>query len=125
MDAAVEKASSAVEALYKAPRNGVARRELLVALAQMKSCGRQAFVQLESQRERVRERRTALDGHILGLQNLLYEREHLLRNVFLCREFTTPQLQRLQEDEGETVVKAVTTESTAVDHRANLLQLEQ
>ncbi|KAG5177663.1 Fms-interacting protein-domain-containing protein [Tribonema minus] len=64
------------------------------------------------------ERRRELDGVHLQLQNLLYERDHLLREIQLCRDHPTPQLDKMARDEGAPILPSM-DDAVSADAHAN------
>lgn len=65
-------------------------------LASLKAAGRGLLLEVEARREAVAAATSATDAHHLTLQNLLYEKEHLLREIAECQRFPTPQLDRIE-----------------------------
>ena len=61
----------------------------------MKSFNRAAMFGVEQGRQKVHASLADSDIRHLELQNLLYERSHLLRQIQKCREFPTPEFDKL------------------------------
>jgi hypothetical protein len=61
-------------------------------LQQLKASSRQHFVALDKARTEVQEYKKSLDTHHLQLQNLFYKKQHLLRELSLCHDFMTTQV---------------------------------
>jgi THO complex subunit 5 len=59
----------------------------LLLLQKVKSSSREAFLEAESWRKRVAEQKNIVEAHHLKLQNLMYEKDHLLREIQRCRGF--------------------------------------
>jgi len=70
-------------------------REGSLSLADMKSFNRAAMFGVEQGRQKVHASLADSDIRHLELQNLLYERSHLLRQIQKCREFPTPEFDKL------------------------------
>ena len=56
-------------------------------IARLRSFSREALSRTTAQRVLTTEARNAMDHAHLGLQNLLYERRHLEREIQKCRQF--------------------------------------
>lgn len=66
-----------------------------LALAAVKALSRQTWLALDRSREAVQKENVRTDAHHLSLENLLYERSCIQREVDKCREFPTPELDRI------------------------------
>lgn len=55
--------------------------------ARLKALNRDANASSRAQKQRTAEARSEMDQTHLGLQNLLYERRHLEREIEKCRQF--------------------------------------
>lgn len=56
-------------------------------LSELKAAARNTLLAVERQRQEVATARDALDAHHLQLQNLLYEKNHLQREIQECQDF--------------------------------------
>ena len=77
-----------------------------LSLADMKSFNRAAMFAVERGRQKVHASLADTDARHLQLQNLLYERAHLLRQIQKCREFPTPEFDKLLLVPAEETVTA-------------------
>jgi hypothetical protein len=85
-----------------------------LSLADMKSFNRAAMFAVERGRQKVHASLADTDARHLQLQNLLYERAHLLRQIQKCREFPTPEFDKLLlVPAEETVIAAAVAIATA------------
>lgn len=66
-----------------------------LALAAVKALSRKTWLALDRSREAVQKENIRTDAHHLSLENLLYERSCIQREVDRCREFPTPELDRI------------------------------
>lgn len=57
------------------------------ALARLRRFNRDAHARVNEQRQKTMDARNAMDQTHLGLQNLLYERRHIEREIVKCRQF--------------------------------------
>ncbi|KAI9920228.1 hypothetical protein PsorP6_015945 [Peronosclerospora sorghi] len=80
-----------------------ARRWRLVRLLRaLKAHVRTTFVAAEAKRARVQAQKDVAEAHQLQLQNLLYEKEHLVRAIRRCRAFRMHALEQLSV-QGATI----------------------
>ncbi|ETP46002.1 hypothetical protein F442_07692 [Phytophthora nicotianae P10297] len=96
------------------------RWRVLLLLSAMKSGLRDTFLEADSRRTRVQEQKDVAEAHQLQLQNLLYEKDHLLRKIRRCRGFSTKEMDKIEFADGPLPIK--------VDpdvHRQHLDQLTQ
>lgn len=63
------------------------RWQVLVLLSAMKAGLRDTFLEADEWKKRVQEQKDVVEAHQLKLQNLLYEKDHLLREIRRCRGF--------------------------------------
>jgi hypothetical protein len=64
-------------------------------LAALKACNRDLLTTVESLRAGVASASSVADAHSLTLRNVLYEQEHLAREIANCRAFPTAELDRI------------------------------
>ncbi|KAF4029753.1 Fms-interacting protein/Thoc5 [Phytophthora infestans] len=96
------------------------RWRVLLLLSAMKSGLRDTFLEADARRTRVQEQKDVAEAHQLQLQNLLYEKDHLLREIRRCRGFSTKEMDKIEFADGPLPIK--------VDpdvHRQHLDQLTQ
>ena len=65
-------------------------RAALLTFADLRAANREAWLQIEADKTRVLAEGSKTDSVHLVLQNLLYERAHLRRQIETCRDFATP-----------------------------------
>lgn len=63
------------------------RWQALVLLRAVKAGLRDTFLEADAWKTRVQEQKDVVEAHQLKLQNLLYEKDHLLREIRRCRGF--------------------------------------
>ena len=59
-----------------------------LVLMELKASSRTVHLGVDGRRQLVQDQKKKLDAHHLQLQNLLYRKHHLLREMRLCRDFT-------------------------------------
>ncbi|CAN0071363.1 unnamed protein product, partial [Discosporangium mesarthrocarpum] len=94
-------------------------------MTEMKASSRRTFVAIEGLRKKVSASKEEMDADHLQLQNLLYEKDHILRETKLCRDFTTVEVDRMEEDEGESFLEGIDRKQTEEEHHTNLAILQQ
>lgn len=65
--------------------------QVYAIMAKLRRFNREAHNRVNEQRHHTLESRNTMDQTHLGLQNLLYERRHLEREIQKCREFQFSQ----------------------------------
>ena len=60
-------------------------------MLELKSSNRATHLAADAARRAVAEQKGVMEASHLALQNLLYEKDHLLRSIGRCRAFETPQ----------------------------------
>lgn len=78
----------------------------VLMLAEIKSKCRTLFLGVESNRSKVADRKNKMEAHYLKLQNLLYEKHHLLEEIKRCNGFKTNELDKIQFDGPESQLQA-------------------
>ncbi|KAL3664732.1 hypothetical protein V7S43_010480 [Phytophthora oleae] len=96
------------------------RWRVLLLLSHMKSGLRETFLEADARRTRVQEQKNVAETHQLQLQNLLYEKDHLLREIHRCRGFSTKEMDKIEFADGDIPIKV-----DADVHRQHLDQLTQ
>ncbi|KAG2767886.1 hypothetical protein JG687_00008133 [Phytophthora cactorum] len=96
------------------------RWRVLLLLSAMKSGLRDTFLEADARRTRVQEQKDVAETHQLQLQNLLYEKDHLLREIRRCRGFSTKEMDKIEFADGPLPIKV-----DSDVHRQHLDQLTQ
>ncbi|KAE9002519.1 hypothetical protein PF010_g13885 [Phytophthora fragariae] len=114
-----------VTTLYEQRQSGDGRAKqrrwrVLLLLSAMKSGLRDTFLEADARRGRVQEQKDVAEAHQLQLQNLLYEKDHLLREIRRCRGFSTKEMDKIEFADGDVPIKV-----DADVHRRHLDQLTQ
>ncbi|CAI5742042.1 unnamed protein product [Peronospora destructor] len=78
---------------------------VLFLLSAMKSGLRETFVEAEARRARVQEQKNVAKTHQLQLQNLLYEKDHLLREIHRCQGFSTKEMDKIEFSTGSVPIQ--------------------
>lgn len=94
------------------------RWRVLLLLSAMKAGLRDTFLDAEARRARVQEQKDVAETHQLQLQNLLYEKDHLLREIRRCRGFSTKEMDKIEFIDG---IVPIQVDSSV--HRQHLDQL--
>ncbi|KAG7396987.1 THO complex subunit 5 [Phytophthora boehmeriae] len=81
------------------------RWRILLLLSAMKSGLRDTFLEADTRRNRVQEQKDVAEAHQLQLQNLLYEKDHLLREIRRCRGFSTKEMDQIEFTSGDLPIK--------------------
>uniref|UniRef100_A0A7S2Y031 THO complex subunit 5 n=1 Tax=Fibrocapsa japonica TaxID=94617 RepID=A0A7S2Y031_9STRA len=71
-------------------------------LLELKRYSRRAHMGVDACRKDIVSAKESVDKQQLQLQNLLYEKAHLQRQIMLCRDFATPELDKMAKDEAAT-----------------------
>lgn len=77
-------------------------------LSRLRSVSRRAHLSIDVDKQAVTKKKLAVDATFLALQNLRYERGHLLREIARCVDFPTIEADKLRDElvskEGESRV---------------------
>lgn len=92
----------------------------VVLLTATKAGIRDTFLAGDAWRSRVQEQKDIAEAHQLKLQNLLYEKDHLLREIRRCRGFSTKEMDKIEFASG-----AIPIAVAPAVHRQHLDQLTQ
>ncbi|KDO32537.1 hypothetical protein SPRG_03012 [Saprolegnia parasitica CBS 223.65] len=76
----------------------------LLLLQKIKSSTRDTFLETEAWRKRVADQKDLVEAHHLKLQNLMYEKDHLLREIKRCRGFPMKEMDKIEFPEGQLPV---------------------
>jgi THO complex subunit 5 len=96
------------------------RWQAVVLLSAMKAGLRDTFLAGDEWKTRVQDQKDVVEAHQLQLQNLLYEKDHLVREIRRCKGFHTSEMDRI-EFEGGSIPIVVDADV----HRKHLDQLTQ
>ncbi|CAM9854576.1 unnamed protein product, partial [Chrysoparadoxa australica] len=96
----------------------VTRSSLL--FVELKSACRASHISVDNCRQQVSACKKQMDSYQLQLQNMLYERDHLVREIQLCRDFTNRELNKIEKDEGEKLLESIDGVQDAKVHQRNL-----
>ncbi|RLN69689.1 hypothetical protein BBJ28_00018550 [Nothophytophthora sp. Chile5] len=96
------------------------RWRVLLLLGAIKAGLRDTFLVADERKARVQEKKDVAEAHQLQLQNLLYEKDHLLREIRRCRGFSTKEMDKI-EFANEDLPIAVDADV----HRSHLDQLTE
>ena len=66
--------------------------ETALLILELKSSSRATHLAVERCRQIVQDCKKGLDAHHLQLQNLMYRKQHLLRELTLCHDFTIKEV---------------------------------
>ncbi|TYZ57867.1 hypothetical protein PybrP1_011852 [[Pythium] brassicae (nom. inval.)] len=94
------------------------RWRLLVLLRGVKAGLRATFTAADDWKSRVARQKDVVEAHQLKLQNLLYEKDHLLREIRRCRGFSTKEMDKIEFEGGKLPIVG-----DAETHRQHLDQL--
>jgi THO complex subunit 5 len=62
---------------------------------ELKSANRSTFLATETTKQSVQDKKKEMAAHHLRLQNLLYEKNYLLREIKRCKDFTTTEMDKI------------------------------
>ena len=90
-------------------------KDLMETLVEMKRINRELYLENDRKRGEIREATANLDNHFLKLQNLEYERDHLIKAIERCKQFETPETRKIFNKEEKTsnhaeIMKSLTSE---------------
>jgi hypothetical protein len=74
-------------------------QNVAMQLMTLKSTQREATLMVEQKARKVQQRKVETESGHLVLQNLAYEKNHLLREISSCRDYTTTHLSQMTADE--------------------------
>ena len=96
------------------------RWRVVLLLSAMKSGLRDTFLAAGARRTCVQEQKDVAEAHQLQLQNLLYEKDHLMREIGRCRGFAAKEMDKIEFVDGDVPITA-----DGDGHRQHLAQLTQ
>ena len=70
-------------------------------MVSLKAWHRNLYSRHEEKRQKVEEAREIVDKRHLQLENLLYKQDHLQREIIICKDILTPELQKIEEELGK------------------------
>lgn len=122
--AAVAALQENMEALVHARGDDARVNALLgdsaLLLLELKASSRATHLGVDRYRQLVQDYKKTLDAHHLQLQNLLYRKHHLLREMMLCRDFTIPEVHLVEKNEQISIVGDGSDLASAEQHQARL-----
>ncbi|OQR92509.1 hypothetical protein THRCLA_08686, partial [Thraustotheca clavata] len=106
LSAACSNLRSCLSALLQANDTEVSKRvpQALLLLQKIKGSTRDTFLEAEGWRKRVADQKDLVEAHHLKLQNLMYEKDHLLREIKRCRGFEMKEMDKIDFPEGQLPV---------------------
>lgn len=116
MDSLLNELKSVVSDASKGLNDEESRRrcatECASLLTRMKRANRELYLKCHQEKMRVMDAKHSLDAHFLKLQNLRYEKDHLLQEIARCKSFETPELTRIRQrgyepDKGDVHAKVM------------------
>lgn len=93
-------------------------RDATLMLVDLKSASRGVFMQTEEMRKQVEAIKKKTEASSLGLQNLLYEKAFLLKEISRCKEYTTDETDKVE------LCDEATFESKAPEHLRTVSKTE-
>jgi THO complex subunit 5 len=85
---------------------------------------RQISTALDSRRRILEQHKECVDSLHLQLENLLYKKAYLLREIRECRDFTTPALQAVESDTSKKIASLQFSTELSRQHQQALEFLE-
>eukprot|EP00938_MAST-03A_sp_MAST-3A-sp1_P001192 g1192.t1 len=90
-------------------------KDLMETLVDMKRINRELYLKNDEKRAEIREATSKLDNHFLKLQNLEYERDHLIKEIERCKQFETPETRKIFNEKEKSsnhgeIMKSLTSE---------------
>ena len=96
LEQAAEHLSLMLSNVEKENQTTTTQGQIMSTFASLRTNARLIQVSVEERRREVQDRRKAMEIHQLKLQNLLYEKNHLLEEIARCQGFETTELNKLQ-----------------------------
>ena len=94
--------------------------EFPLLLLDLKASSRATHLGVDHYRQLVRDYKKTLDAHHLQLQNLLYRKHHLLREMMLCHDFKIPEVHLVEKNEHISIVGDGSDLASVEQHQARL-----
>jgi len=96
-----------------------------LSLMRLKALNRQIHTALETKRKEVETQKEKVDRLQLTLENMRYKQTYLLREIRVCKDLQTPQVDRIEADLERKVTSTTFSEHWAEQHEAALQTLQE
>jgi hypothetical protein len=97
-----------------------------IGLVGLRGAARRAYLDEDACRQQVAGFKKDMDTYHLHHQNLLYEHNHLLREIKLCQDLAMREVEKIKEDEEDPDLLAGASQlQSAEEHQANLDRLQE
>lgn len=90
----------------------------------LKALNRQISISLDSRRREIEQYKEKVDSLHLKLENLLYKKAYLLREIRECRDFSTPSLKSVEEETNKEIAARKFTQHLPKLHQQAIEFLE-
>jgi hypothetical protein len=74
-----------------------------IALAKLKNINRSLHLKLDEQRKELESKKTNVEKLQLNYENLLYKKQHLKREIQICKNLDTPNLDSIEKERKEEI----------------------
>lgn len=74
-----------------------------IALAKLKNINRSLHLKLDEQRKELEAKKTNVEKLQLNYENLLYKKQHLKREIQICKSLDTPNLDSIEKERKEEI----------------------
>ena len=99
-------------------------RKAAAGMLELKSLNRQLSTALGSRRRVLEQHKERVDSLHLQLENLLYKKAYLLREIRECRDFTTPALKAVESETSNKIAALQYSSDLSSQHQKALEFLE-
>jgi hypothetical protein len=96
---------------------------LSLAVLQLKVLGRQSMLSLDAREGGVAQHKERNDAHRLRLENLLYRKAYLAREIQACKDFTPAETHRVEGETGQGLLHSRYSADLPGRHRQSLASL--
>lgn len=97
-----------------------------MALAKLKNINRSLHIKVDEQRKILDSKKTNIEKLQLNYENLLYKKQHLKREIQICQNLSTPNLDEIEKERKEDITLKQFDETLwEVHHPRSLAMLEE
>jgi hypothetical protein len=109
----------------KAADSSAEATKIAMSFVKMKRMNRDIYLSLEAKRKDVELHRDKVDKLHLDLENLLYKEAHLLREISLCKDLSTPNTQTIEDEINMKLASTDFTQELNNVHEESLALLDK
>lgn len=97
---------------------------MALLMVQLKKMNRTVMNGLASKQAEVDNAKSIVDKAQLRLENLLYKQSYLLREIRMCKDFSTPQLEMVEKEIGQMIGARTYSADLSEVHKKSLAMLK-